>query len=255
MVILNANGMDLEVWRSAATTMSPDRVAKLMPDLWELGRDAFPRVAESVVDEDLVHHYLAPTFGAYQFVDGQVRALTAAESFDLASGRTLYFSNSSIHSSLRGRGLYRQMLLLRIAIGRVTGCEWWATRTMSPIVAHSFLTYGCYPWNGDEEASAVAVEVAQHLHQEFEVLGQKGGGLDRATGVLRRVYPTNLYTTIPDVESQLVQDHFQRHVDRETGDALLLVGRLESIVEALAPRCVEHFGVDFDTLCEQINGM
>ncbi len=256
MIRLAVDGAELEVWRSAASTMPAERVSSLMPDLWELGGDAFPRFMASVVDEDLVHHYLEPTFGAYQFVDGRLRAITAAETFDLTSGWTLYFSNSSIHSSMRGRGLYQQMLLLRIVIGRVTGCEWWATRTQSPIVAQSLRGFGCYPWLEDDDAIALASQVAEVLYADFAALGRRDGeGLDVATGVLHAAYPSNPYDQIPEVADSQVQTHFDAHVDRELGDALLLVGRLDSMIEALAPQCVDRFGVDFDTLCQELRGL
>ena len=89
MIKLDVKGAELEVWRSAASTMPAERVASLMPDLWELAHDGFPVIAASARDEDLVTHYLAPAFGADQFVDGRLRAMTTAEVFDLRPGRRL----------------------------------------------------------------------------------------------------------------------------------------------------------------------
>lgn len=236
--------------------MPAERVASLMPGLWELAHDGFPVIAASATDEDLVAHFLAPTFGAYQFVDGRLRAVTVAEVFDIKRGRTLYFSGSSIHSSLRGRGLYEQMLLLRIAIGRNLGCQWWATRTQSPIVAHSFARFGCYPWLDDEALSTVAAEVAALLYENFDVLGRRQGeAFDPTTGVLHHAYPLNPYRTIPAVDNVRVQAHFDAHVDRDAGDALLLLGRLDDVVDTLAPRCAAHFGMPFDRLCEVLDGL
>jgi hypothetical protein len=83
VIKLFIDGAALEVWRSAASTMPAERVASRVADLWDLAHDGFPVIAASAVDEDLFKHYLAPTFGAYQFVDGRLRAMTAAEAFDL----------------------------------------------------------------------------------------------------------------------------------------------------------------------------
>lgn len=256
LIKLLVDGSDIEMWRSAASTMPAERVASLMPELWELAHDAFPMTAALATDEDLVHHYLAPTLVAYQFFSGRLLAMTAAEVFDLKLGRTLYFSLSDIHSSLRGGGLYEQMLLLRVAIGRNAGCQWWATRTQSPIVAHTFARYGCYPWLDDAATLNVAVEVADFLYERFAVFGRREGeGFDPTTGVLRRAYPLNPYRTIPAVDNVRVQTHFDSHVDRDMGDALLLVGRLDKMIESLAPRCDARFGMPFDQFCELLEDL
>jgi hypothetical protein len=253
---LIVGGAELEVWRSPASAMPEERVASLMPDLRELVCDAFPRLAPSVGDEDLVHHCLGPTFGAYQLVEGRLRAMTAAEVFDLRLGRTLYFSLSDVHSSLRGRGLYEQMLLLRVAIGRNEGCQWWATRTQSPIVAHSFAKFGCYPWADDEAMPSLATQVAAMLYDSFDVLGRREGQVfEPKTGVLHAAYPSSLYKTIPTVEDPVVQSHFNAYVDRDLGDALLLLGRLEVLLETLSPRCRARFGISFDQLCEVLKDL
>lgn len=236
--------------------MPAETVTSWIPDLWDLVHHGFPVVAASATDSDLVKHYLAPTFGAYQLVEGRLRAMTAAEVFDLKLGRTLYFSLSDIHSSLRGRGLYEQLLLLRIAIRRNEGCQWWATRTQSPSVAHTFARFGCYPWTDDEATSSVAAEVAAMLYDNFDVLGRREGQVfEPKTGVLRAAYPLNVYETIPAVENPIVQSHFNDHVDRDLGDALLLLGRLEVLIETLSPRCRAHFGMPFDQLCEALKGL
>ncbi len=236
--------------------MPAERVASWVPDLWGLAHDGFPVIAASATDADLVKHYLAPTFGAYQLVEGRLRAMTAAEVFDLRLGRTLYFSLSDIHSSLRGRGLYEQMLLLRIAIGHNEGCQWWATRTQSPIVAHSFARFGCYPWLDDEATSSVAAEVAAMLYDNFDVLGHREGQIfEPKTGVLHAAYPLNLYKTIPAVDNPVVQSHFNHYVDRDLGDALLLLGHLDVLIETLTPRCQARFGMPFDQLCEVLKDL
>lgn len=236
--------------------MPAERVTSWVPDLRDLVHDGFPVVAASATDQDLVKHYLAPTFGAYQLVEGRLRAMTAAEVFSLGLGRTLYFSLSDIHSSLRGRGLYQQMLLLRIAIGRNEGCQWWATRTQSPIVAYSFARFGCYPWNNDEALLSVATEVAAMLYDNFDVLGRREGQVFQPkTGVLHAAYPLNLYQTIPAVDNPVVQSHFNAYVDRDLGDALLLLGQLDVLIEALSPRCPARFGMSFDQLCEVLKGL
>lgn len=236
--------------------MPADRVASWLPDLWDLVHDGFPGFAASATDSDLVKHYLAPTYGAYQFVDGRLRAMTAAEVFDLKLGRTLYFSLSDIHSSLRGSGLYDQMLLLRVAIGRTTGCQWWATRTQSPIVAHSFARFGCYPWLNDETTSSVAAEVAATLYDNFGILGHREGQVfEQNTGVLHAAYPLNPYKTIPAVDNAVVQTHFDSYVNRDSGDALLLLGRLDVVIETLSPRCHARFGMSFDQLCELLKDL
>jgi hypothetical protein len=256
VIQLIVSGAELEVWRSAASAMPEERVASLMPDLRELVRDAFPGLAPSVGDEDLVRHTLGPTFGAYQFAGGRVRALATADSFDLEHGRTLYFSLSAIHSSLRGRGLYEQMLLLRIAIGRSMGCQWWATRTQSPIVGHSFDRFGCYPWLDDEITPIVATEVSAVLYEEFSALGRREGEMfNPTTGVLHDAYPTGPYETIPAVDNARVRAHFDAYVDSSSGDALLLVGKLDDMVEQLAPRCDARFGMPFDQLCELLHDL
>jgi hypothetical protein len=253
MIKLAVNGAELDVWRSAASAMPTDRIASLTTDLWELAHDGFPATAASATEQDLIHHFLEPTFGGYQFVHGRLRAMTAAEVFNLKRGRALYFSLSAIHSSLRGQGFYQQMLLLRIAIGNITGCEWWATRTQSPIVAHSFSRYDCYPWSEDSAAANVASEVAEVLHENFKVLGHREGQeFEPATGVLRRAYPLSPYTIIPAIENVRVQAHFDTHVDRDSGDALLLVGRLDALIAVLASRCEAHFSVSFDELCDRL---
>ena len=256
MINLSIGGEQLEVWRSAASAMPHARVGSLLPDLRELVGDAFPGLAPAVGDEDLVKHCLGPTFGAYQSVDGRVRALTTADSFDLEHGRALYFSLSAIHSSLRGRGLYEQMLLLRIAIGRSMGCEWWATRTQSPIVGHSFERYGCYPWLDDELTPLVATEVANVLYEQFNALGRREGEMfNPTTGVLHDAYPTGPYEEVPAVDNVRVQSHFDAHLDPSTGDALLLVGSLDAMVDRLAPRCDARFGMPFDRLCELLSDL
>lgn len=236
--------------------MPAERVTSWVPDLRDLANDGFPAVAASVTESDLVKHYLAPTFGAYKLVEGRLRAMTAAEVFDLSLGRTLYFSLSDIHSSLRGRGLYEQMLLLRVAIGRNEGCQWWATRTQSPIVAHSFAKFGCYPWTDDEATPSIAAQVAAMLYDSFDVLGRREGQVfEPKTGVLHAAYPSNLYKTIPTVENPVVQSHFNAYVDRDLGDALLLLGRLEVLMETLSPRCRARFGIPFDQLCEVLKDL
>lgn len=250
---LMVGGAQIEVWRSPASAMPEERIASLMPDLRELVRDAFPGLDTYVGDEDLIHHCLGPNFGAYQFADGRVRALATADPFELEHGRTLYFSLSAIHSSLRGRGLYEQMLLLRIAIGRSMGCQWWATRTQSPIVGHSFERYGCYPWLDDDIVPIVATEVSAVLYEQFSALGGREGEMfNPTTGVLHDAYPAGPYETIPAVGNARVQAHFDTHVDSSSGDALLLVGKLDDMIERLAPRCDARFGMSFDQLCEQL---
>lgn len=106
----------------------------------------------------------------------------------------------------------------------------------SPIVAHSFARFGCSPWLDDETLSSVAAEVAAVLYERFSVLGRRDGeAFDPTTGVLHGVHRGNPYRTIPVVDNADVQAHFDAHVDRDAGDALLLLGRLDDVVETLAP--------------------
>ena len=49
-------------------------------------------------------------------------------------------------------------------------CRWWATRTQSPIVAHSFARFGCSPGLMTKPlSSVVAAEVAAVLYERFSV--------------------------------------------------------------------------------------
>ena len=81
---------ELEVWRSAASTMPAERVASLMPDLWELAHDGFP--GDRGVRSRRGSRHPLPRAGLRRrpkFVDGRLRAMTTAEVFDLRPGRRL----------------------------------------------------------------------------------------------------------------------------------------------------------------------
>lgn len=94
------------------------------------------------------------------------------------------------------------------------------------------------------------------LYDNFDVLGHREGQIfEPKTGVLHAAYPLNLYKTIPAVDNPVVQSHFNHYVDRDLGDALLLLGHLDVLIETLTPRCQARFGMPFDQLCEVLKDL
>lgn len=168
----------------------------------------------------------------------------------------LYLSLAAVHSSLRGRGLYLPMVLLRLALGRLWDCTWWATRTASPLVAETFGRFDPYPWRDDQRSCATAAELAVELRSRFSVGDTPADHeFDARTGVLVASYPVFPYQSLPPGGGRRVMDHFARHVDHERGDALLLLGPLDGAIGQLAPRCDELLGRPFTSLVESLSSL
>lgn len=253
MIELSVDGMRLEVWRSPRSAMPDGRREALIEDLWELLHDGFPAIAELADDDDLVEHFLDTATGAYLFDGDRCRGTTTADVLELPGTDVLYLSGTHLHSSVRGRGLFGPLILLRLALGRVSGCDWWATRTQNPIVAHQYRAFTAHPWGDDAEAARLAQEVAAAVSDGFGVLGRRGDqAFDQATSVLRRAHPTSPHEVLPPSPDPEVADHFADHVDHERGDAILLLGRVDDAIEVLAPACEARLGLSFDDLCTRL---
>ncbi len=256
MIEMRLAGLPAEVWPTPATSMPGPFRDSLMPDLWDLLRDGFSAIAAIADDDDLVHHYLDATAAAYVFDDARCRGVCTVDPIEMASTRVLYLSGANLHSSLRGQGLYRPLILLRMAFGRRWGCEWWATRTVNPLVVDSYRGFDPYPLVSGEERRAVAPELAAVLYARVGVLeAQTDRAFDPNNGVLGRVYPTHPYDSPPAEGSPEVRRYFASHVDHECGDAVLLLGRLDDAIAQVAPLCEEMFGRSFDQLVDDLHAI
>ena len=178
------------------------------------------------------------------------------DQIDLGSQRVLYLSLAAVHSSLRGRGLYLPMVLLRLMLGQLWNCTWWATRTASPLVAETFGRFDPYPWRDDQSMRTAATGLAVELRSRFSVGDAPADHeFDARTGVLVAAYPVFPYQSLSSGGGRRVMDHFTRHVDHERGDALLLLGSLDDAISQLAPRCDELLGCPFMSLVDSLSGL
>ena len=254
MIELQLGDLAAEVWPSPRTNIPESRRADLLDDLWELVRDGFAPIADVVDDADVEKFLLGAEVGIYVFDQGRCRAVFMVDAIELASGRVLYLALAAVHSSLRGSGFYLPMVLLRLTLGRVWSCAWWATRTANPLVAETFGRFDPYPWRDDQASQAAATELGAELRSRFSVGDTPAPHeFDVRTGVLTAAYPIALYDSLPSGGRPRVRDHFARHVDFQRGDALLLLGPLDDAIDQLAPRCDELLGRPFPSLLDSLS--
>lgn len=256
MIELQVDDLSVEVWVSPGNNFPSGRRAELFDDLWELARDGFAQMAEVIDDADVQKFVFGADVGIYLFAGGRCRGAFMVDPIDLDSERVLYLSLAAVHSSLRGRGLYLPMVLLRLALGRLWDCTWWAARTANPLVAETFGRFDPYPWRDDERSRAAAAELAAELRVRFSVGDTPAPHeFDARTGVLVASYPVFPYEALPSGGGSRVIDHFARHVDHERGDALLLLGPLDDAIDQLAPRCDELLGRPLTSLVESLSSL
>lgn len=253
MIEMRVGDLSAEVWPSPKDSFPERRRADLHDDLWGLVRDGFAPIADVVDDADVEKFLLGAEVGIYLFEQGRCRAVFMVDAIELAAGRVLYLALAAVHSSLRGRGFYLPMVLLRMALGRAWNCTWWATRTANPIVAETFGRFDPYPWRDDRASQAAAAELGAELRARFSVGDTPAPHeFDVRTGVLTAAYPIALYDSLPAGGGPRVRDHFARHLEFERGDALLLLGPLDDAIDQLAPRCDELLGRPFPSLLDSL---
>jgi hypothetical protein len=206
---------------------------------------------------DVESHYLDTTVAAYLFHDGRCRAIFTADPIELPTARVLYLSGATVHSDLRGRGLYQPMILLRLALGRRWSCDWWAARTQNPRVAGLLRRFGTYPWAVDDgDARHLATATAEALFADYGIgQAQPGQTFDAATGVLGRAYPMSPYDELPTGGDPATTAYFAEHLDHARGDALLLMGHLGEAIDRLVPRCTHLLGVPFEDLARRLEAV
>lgn len=256
VIELEVRDLSVEVWANPGTSIPRDRRDELFGDLWELVRDGFAQIADVAGDADVEKFLLGADVGIYLYDGDRCRAVFMVDAIDLGSERVLYLSLAAVHSSLRGRGMYLPMVLLRLALGRLWECTWWATRTASPLVAETFGRFDPYPWRDDERSRAAAAELGLELRSRFSVGDTPADHeFDARTGVLVASYPVFPYQDLPAGGGDRVMNHFERHVDHERGDALLLLGPLDGAIDQLAPRCEELLGRPFSSLVDSLSSL